>query len=309
MRILVTGGAGYIGSVLVPDLLAAGHEVHVLDDFRYGQDLALAACAYHPNFNLTVATLPAASRQLAELVSWAEAIIPLAALVGAPLCAQRLEEAYDVNHHVVRTISRMAGPRWIIYPNTNSGYGRQPGICTEESPLVPLSGYAESKQRAEEAVMSRSNSVTLRLATVFGMSPRMRMDLLVNDFVWRAVTDGYLVLYEPNARRNYVHVRDVARAFLHVLTNLDTMKNQIYNVGLPDCWTKGKLADRIKGHVGEHVTVLDSDNREDPDQRDYEVSSNKLIATGFEFNHSIDDGVVELIKGFAPLRRARYGNV
>jgi nucleoside-diphosphate-sugar epimerase len=310
MRVFVTGGAGYIGSVLVPMLLAEGHEVTALDRFMYDQT-SLLDCCHDPR--LTIVRGDARDeRAVREGLRQADAIFPLACLTGAPLCDQDPAQARSVNLDAVRLIVdlRSADQR-IIFPTTNSGYGiGQAGIrCTEETPLRPISEYGRLKVDAERAVLDGGNSITLRLATAFGVSPRMRLDLLVNDFVYRAVNDGFIVLFEAHFTRNYIHVRDVARAFLHGLANFDAMKGQPYNVGLSDAnLSKRELCDEITRHVPKfHVVEAEVGN--DPDQRNYIVSNEKIERTGFRPQVSLPQGIAELVKGYRVIKRKGFANV
>jgi nucleoside-diphosphate-sugar epimerase len=309
-RILVTGGAGYLGSILVPDLLAAGHAVTVLDNFLFRQSSLNQLCA-DPKF--TVARGDIRDEALMRrLLATADIVIPLAALVGAPLCDRDPVAATSVNLDAPRAMLRaMSRSQRLLMPITNSGYGvGEPGaVCTETSPMRPLSRYARHKVEIEQAVLDRGNAISFRLATVFGMSPRMRLDLLVNDFVHRAVTDRFVVLFEGHFRRNYIHVRDVARAFLHGLAHFETMADQPYNVGLSDAnLSKLELCERIARQV-EGFVHPPAEVGEDPDKRDYIVSSAKIERTGFRPAHSLDDGIAELIKGCAMLRNTVHSNV
>jgi len=309
-HILVTGGAGYIGSTLVPALLAAGHRVVVLDNFMFRQSPLNHLCA-EPGFD--VASGDARDEAvLRPLLREADIVLPLAALVGAPLCDHDKNGAETTNLGAIRTLLGLLSPdQRVLLPTTNSGYGvGEPGqYCTEETPLRPISIYGRTKVAAEAAVLSRSNAISLRLATVFGMSPRMRIDLLVNDFVHRAVTDRTIVLFEAHFRRNYIHVRDVARAFLHGIAGFDAMRDRAYNVGLSDAnLSKLELCERIRQHVPKLV-FLEAPVGEDPDKRDYIVSNARIEATGFRPAHSLDDGIRELIKGYRMIRGNAYGNV
>lgn len=309
-KILVTGGAGYLGSVLVPALLEAGHSVTVLDNFMFGQ-ASLAECCYRPEFDVVRGDCRD-ERLMADLVPRHDVIIPLAALVGAPLCARDTLGAISVNRDAVRMLCRIASPaQAILMPVTNSGYGiGQPGVpCTEDSPLRPISLYGTTKVEAEAAVLERENSISFRLATVFGMSPRMRLDLLVNDFVYRAATDRAVVVFEGHFKRNYIHVRDVARVFLHGLANFTGMRGRPYNVGLEDAnLTKLELCAAIQKHVPGFV-YLEAPIGEDPDKRDYIVSNARILSTGWKPIFSLDDGIRELLKGYRILRNSRFANV
>lgn len=310
MRCLISGGAGYIGSILVPELLTAGHQVTVIDNFRFGQVPLNQLCA-DPNFDV----IRGDARDETVLrgpLSKADVFIPLAALVGAPLCDADLIAAMTTNVGAVLTALRlMSRDQRIIIPITNSGYGiGEPGKeCTEETPMRPISLYGRTKVEAENLALGCGNSISLRLATVFGMSPRMRLDLLVNDFVHRAVTDRAVVLFEPHFKRNYIHVRDVARAFLHAIDNFEAMKGRPYNVGLSDAnLSKLELCERIKAHVPA-FTFLEAPVGEDPDKRDYVISNARIEATGFQTTWSLDDGIRELIKGLKMIRNTVHGNV
>ncbi len=303
MRILVTGGAGYVGSILTMELLVAGHSVIVLDNLMWGQS-PLNHLAGHARFDF-VRGDARDTRVLGSLLIHADVIIPLAALVGAPLCDQRPNDAKSTNFRAVVDICTMSSRHQrIIFPNTNSGYGAAGAECDEDTPLQPISLYGRTKKLAEDAVLCRDNSVAFRLATVFGISPRMRLDLLVNDFTWRAVTDGALVLFEPRFRRNFIHVRDVARAFAHAIDRFDAMRGRVFNVGLSEAnLSKLELCQRIARHVPRFVWV-EAPIGTDPDKRDYVVSNARIEAAGFAPAHSLDDGIAELIKGFRMLHLA-----
>lgn len=309
-RVLVTGGAGYIGSVLVPTLLDAGYAVTVLDTFQRG-DTELAACCANPGFNAVQGNVRD-EKLVRELMAKTDIVIPLAALVGAPLCKRDPYTATAVNREAVQTLVKMLSKNQkMLFPTTNSGYGigEAGKECTEETPLRPISLYGTDKVEAERAILDGGNGVTFRLATVFGMAPRMRVDLLVNDFTLRAVRDRAVLIFEGHFKRNYIHVRDVARAFLHGIENYETMNNQPYNVGLSDAnLSKLELCERIKKHVPNFVYV-EAPIGEDPDKRDYIVSNAKIEATGWAPKHSLDAGIVELIKGYAMLNPNRFANV
>ncbi|MBN9495888.1 MAG: NAD(P)-dependent oxidoreductase [Alphaproteobacteria bacterium] len=309
-RILVTGGAGYLGSTMVPAMLDAGYAVTVLDNFMFKQAPLAHVCA-HPDFDI-VRGDARDEAVLKPLVAKADVAIPLAALVGAPLCNADKIGAETINLGAVKTLLKLLSKdQRVLMPITNSGYGvgDKGKECTEDSPLRPISLYGTTKVDAEKAALDRGNAISFRLATVFGMSPRMRIDLLVNDFVHRAVTDRAVVLFEPHFKRNYVHVRDVARAFLHGLARFDAMKDRPYNVGLSDAnLSKWELCERIQKHVPGFV-FMEAPIGEDPDKRDYIVSNARIEATGFNPAHSLDDGIVELMKGFKMIRNTVYGNV
>lgn len=309
-NILVTGGAGYLGSTMVPDLLAAGHKVAVLDNFMFKQT-SLNHCCYHPNFSVVKGDIRV-ENIMKPLMSKADVIIPLAALVGAPLCGLDPVGATTVNHDAIMLMLRLLSREQIVLmPTTNSAYGTgdENNYCTEESPLRPISQYAIEKVEIEKALMEHPNAISFRLATVFGMSPRMRIDLLVNDFTYRAVYDRFVVLFESHFKRNYIHVRDVSRVFQHALANFGKMRGQIYNVGLSDAnVSKKELCEHIQKQLPNFV-FIEAQVGKDPDQRNYIVSNAKIEATGFKPAFSLDAGIVELIKGYAMIRNMRYGNV
>ncbi len=309
-KILVTGGAGYLGSTMVPDLLTAGHKVTVVDNFLFRQT-SLNHCCHHPNFEVVRGDVRVEGI-LAPLLRSADVVIPLAALVGAPMCSADPVGATTTNRDAIRMMLKLLGKNQIVLmPTTNSAYGTgdENNFCTEESTLRPISQYAIEKVEVEKELMQFPNAVSFRLATVFGMSPRMRIDLLVNDFTYRAVHDGFVVLFESHFKRNYVHVRDVSRVFQHALENFDPMKGQIYNVGLSDAnVSKKELCERIQKQVPGFV-FPDAGVGKDPDQRNYVVSSAKLEATGFRPAHSLDWGIGELLKGYTMIRNSRYSNV
>jgi len=309
-RILVTGGAGYIGSTLVSVLLDADYEVTVLDNFMFHQASLNHVCA-HRDFDLVHGDARS-EEVLKPLVAKADIVIPLAALVGAPLCDRDTIGAITTNRDAIATLVKMLSQdQRVLMPVTNSGYGigEKGKLCTEETPLRPVSLYGRTKVEAEKAVLDFGNSISLRLATVFGMSPRMRLDLLVNDFVFRAVNDRFIVIFEGHFKRNYVHVRDVARGFLHGLANFDEMKGEPYNLGLSEAnLSKLELCERIKAQLPD-FTVVEAAIGQDPDKRDYIVSNEKIEKTGYSTAHGLDDGVAELIKGYCMIRNSGFANV
>jgi nucleoside-diphosphate-sugar epimerase len=310
-RVLVTGGAGYLGSILVPALLDRGFEVTVLDSFMYGQP-SLAASCHHPRFRLVRGDARVRTN-IDPLLKDADIVIPLAALVGAPLCDRDPYAAATTNRDaIVDMLPHLGKDQRVVMPVSNSGYGiGQPGkFCTEESPLRPVSLYGRLKVEAERALLDgHAQSVSLRLATVFGMSPRMRFDLLVNDFTFRAWRDRFIVVFEGHFKRNYIHVRDVARAFIHVLDNFASMGGQIYNVGLSDAnLSKLELCARIQRQVPDLV-CLESAIHEDPDKRDYVVSNEKIERTGFAPAHSLDAGIAEVLKACPMFPKSPQGNI
>jgi nucleoside-diphosphate-sugar epimerase len=309
-NILVTGGAGYLGSTMVPELLAAGHKVTVLDNFMFKQN-SLAHVCHHSSFQVVRGDIRV-EETIRALVSKADAIIPLAALVGAPLCDKDPIGATTINHDAIMMMLKLLSKdQLILMPTTNSAYGTgdKDHFCSEESPLRPISQYAVEKVKIEKELMQHPGATSFRLATVFGMSPRMRIDLLVNDFTYRAVYDRFVVLFESFFKRNYIHVRDVSRVFLHALANSESMKGEIYNVGLSDAnVSKKELCERIQKYLPEFL-IVDAPVGKDPDQRNYIVSNAKIEATGFTPMYSLDHGIQELIKGYTMIRNSVHGNV
>lgn len=309
-NILVTGGAGYLGSTMVPDLLSAGHKVTVLDNLMFKQTSLNHVCI-NPNFSFIRGDIRVES-VIAPLMKKADVIIPLAALVGAPMCTQDPVGATTINHDAIFLMIKLLSKEQIVLmPTTNSAYGTgdENNFCTEESPLRPISQYAIEKVGIEKELMQHENTVSFRLATVFGMSPRMRIDLLVNDFTYRAVYDGFVVLFESHFKRNYIHVRDVSRVFQHTLNNYDKMKGQVYNVGLTDAnVSKWELCEHIQKQVP-NFAFLEAPVGKDPDQRNYIVSNAKIEATGFKPSYSLDMGIADLIKGYTMIKNTQYGNV
>jgi len=309
-HVLVTGGAGYLGSVLCEHLLDAGYRVTALDSLMYGQSGLFHLCA-DERFDF----VPGDARDdklMSGLLKDADVIIPLAAIVGAPACDRDPWTARAVNLEAVQTLNRLRSPRQlVVYPTTNSGYGTQSGdlYCTEQTPLEPISLYGRTKVQAEAELLQRPNAITLRLATVFGISPRMRLDLLVNHFVYAAVTDGYVIIFEKAFKRNYIHVRDVADCFVHCIRHADQMSGRAYNAGLDEAnLSKEELALKIKSHLPDffiHFSEIGSD----PDKRNYIVSNQRLREAGFEARRSIDDGIRELIKGYRLLGRSAFANI
>ena len=309
-RILVTGGSGYLGSTLVPSLLEHGYSVTVLDNLLFNQAALLDCCA-SPRFNFfkgDICDKSLMSRLLAEH----DIVIPLAAIVGAPACKQNPSLTKLVNYDAYMSlIDELSVDQKVLFPTTNSGYGigENDSFCTEESELRPVSEYGQVKVKVERAFLDLGNAVTFRLATVFGMSPRMRMDLLVNDFVYRALKDRVIVLFEEHFRRNYIHVRDVAKAFRFGIENIERMKGQPFNVGLSSAnLTKRQLAEKIK-ELLPATYIHSAAIGEDPDKRDYLVSNEKIEALGWRADYSLDDGISELIKGYSIIRPNIFSNV
>ncbi len=309
-KILVTGGAGYIGSTMVPDLLNKGYEVTVVDNFLFGQSSLLDVSHFE---GLTVLRDDVNnSEELKKLISKHDIIIPLAAVVGAPACNQNKWLTTETNVNQIKNIlSNLSNDQRIVFPVTNSGYGigKKDIYCDEDSPLNPISHYGKTKVEAEKMLLDSGKAITFRLATVFGVSPRMRLDLLVNDFVYRASKDGVIVLFESQFKRNYIHVRDISRVFLHGIENYSHMKGQTYNVGLSDAnLSKKELCDQIKKHIPK-FQYIESNLSSDPDKRDYIVSNKKIEATGWMPKYSLDHGIKELIRTYSWLKISNTSNV
>jgi nucleoside-diphosphate-sugar epimerase len=309
MKVLITGGAGYIGSILTEQLLARGDKVHVVDSLMHGDHCLFQLCA-NPNFEFTKGDVR--DREMAARAAKdADVIIPLAALVGAPICARDPRAAKAINYEAVVELAKLRSPsQLVIYPNTNSGYGIGAGdaFCTEDSPLEPISVYGRTKCDAELALLDQKNVVTFRLATVFGASPRMRIDLLVNHFTYCAVTDGYLVVFEKHFKRNYVHIRDVADAMMYAMDNREKMVGRAFNLGLDNAnLTKQQLCEKIQQYVPKFF-VHYAEIGEDPDKRDYVVSNQRLREAGFEARRGLDVGIPELVKAYRTLPLGRYRN-
>lgn len=310
-KVLVTGGGGYIGSVLVSRLLEENYRVSVLDNFSVSQSSLLGLC-HNPNLEI----IPGDARDgktVRSALEGVDIILPLAAIVGAPACDRDRVAAKSTNLNAIKTLLKLKGKeQGVIFPCTNSGYGLgQKDIhCTEETPLNPVSYYGRLKVEAERHIMESGNAISLRLATVFGLSPAMRLDLLVNNFVYRALNDGFVVLYQAHFKRNYINIRDVAKAFLHCLKNFSRLKGESYNVGLSQAnLSKLELCQAIKKRVPGFYFV-EAEVGEDIDQRNYIVSNQKIEATGYRPDISLDEGIAELVKGYRIIRGTELqGNV
>jgi len=309
-QVLVTGGAGYLGSILCEHLLNAGYHVTVIDNLMYRQHSLFHLCS-NQRFEFVFGDVRDESL-MRRLIKDADVVIPLAAIVGAPACDRDTALARSVNLEAVRLIKKLRSPgQSIIIPITNSGYGAKSGkvFCTEETPLEPISLYGQTKIEAEKEVLDGPNAISLRLATVFGMSPRMRLDLLVNHFVYVACADGYIVIFEKDFKRNYIHIRDVADCFIYCIEHADRMAGKPYNVGLDSAnLSKEELALKIKEYIP-NFYIHFSEVGNDPDKRNYIVSNQRLKEAGFEAKRSLDDGIKELLKGYRLLVRDPFKNV
>jgi len=310
LSILVTGGAGYLGSTLVPVLLDRGFDVTVVDNFFYKQSSLNQLCK-NPNFSIVNGDVRI-KETIEPLIKKADIVIPLAAYVGAPLCKKDPIGASSVNKDsIFMLLDLLSSNQSILMPTTNSAYGSgdENNFCTEESPLRPISQYAIEKVEVEQRLMEFSNFISFRLATVFGMSPRMRMDLLVNDFCYRAVNDKFIVLFESHFKRNYIHVADVAKAFTHGIDNFETMKGNVFNVGLSSAnLSKLELCEEIKKQIPDFV-ITEASVGKDPDQRNYIVSNDKIEQTGYTTDVTLKDGIRELIKGYQMIKNNQYSNI
>ena len=306
MKILVIGGCGYIGSVLVEILVSRNYSVHVIDNLRYSQKPLVDLCHFR-NFDITVGDFRNKDLMSAMLPKF-DVIIPLAAIVGLHSCDADPYATISTNVDAVCSMLKMLSrDQIIVYPCTNSGYGSGDSniIFTEKSPLNPVSLYGRTKVDSERAIMERENSISLRLATVFGGSPCMRTDLLVNNFVLRALKDSVVVLFESHFKRNYIHVRDAAKAIIMSMEKFNVMKSNIYNAGLSDAnFSKLELCKRIKQYID--FDVLEHNESSDPDQRNYIVSNDKIEKHGFSPDFSIDDGIQEVIKCYKISKACYY---
>lgn len=309
LKILITGGAGYIGSVLTPLLLKENYQVTVLDNFSFRQNSLLDCCA---NKYFEVVRGDARDERIIKnLTKDKDIIIPLAALVGAPICELEKETAVGINVNAVRLLCDSSSKSQIIlYPTTNSGYGigEKEKSCTEETPLRPISLYGKTKSEAERIILERGNSITFRLATAFGSSPRMRMDLLINDFVYRAVADKAIVIFEGHFKRNYIHIRDISKVFLHGIKNFESMKNKPYNVGLENANFSKIEVCRLIQKIIPNFIYIESAIGEDPDKRDYIVSNQRILSTGFMPDFDLELGIKELIKSYTIVKKNQYAN-
>ena len=310
MRVLITGGAGYIGSILSMDLLKSNYNVTILDSFIYNQNSLLELC-YNNKFNIIKDDVRN-KNILKKLVEENDIIVPLAAIVGAPACEKDKNLATEINlTQIENIISYCSNNQKILFPVTNSGYGigEKDKYCDEDSPLNPISHYGKTKVEAEKIIMNYKNAVAFRLATVFGVSPRMRKDLLVNDFVYKAFKDHKIILFESHFKRNYIHIRDVSGAFLFALENYEKMRGQVYNLGLSNAnLSKLELCMKIKNRL-KNFDIVESQIGKDPDKRDYIVSNKKIEDVGWKPNFSLEQGIDELIKCYSYLSEGNYSNI
>lgn len=308
--VLITGGAGYLGSVLTEMLIERGFKVTVIDNLSYSQNTLFNL--FHTR-NLRFIYGDVTNEKFINDILSKEKfdfVLPLAAIVGFPASEQKPELTWLINYKAIENILKFRGSSKIIFPTTNSGYGTTDGVteCTEDSPLKPISAYGRSKVAAEGIIMEAGNCVCFRLATLFGFSPRMRTDLLVNNFVYKAVNDKVIVLFERTFKRNFLHVRDAARVFLYAMANWEAAKDKIYNVGHPNYnITKEELCDIIKAKIPE-LNVFYSEISSDPDKRNYIISNARILSTGFEFRYDLEDGIDELKRGYEALRDYRFKN-
>jgi len=300
MKILITGGAGYLGSVLVDKLLSIGYEVIVLDKLLFNQTSLLH---HTSNSKFKFIYGDVRNEQLLEkLCNEVDIIIPLAAIVGFPACAAEPQLAREVNFNQIVNIVKFTNgkDKKILYPNTNSGYGigKENTSYNEESPLDPISIYGTTKCEAENFLRANTNAIIFRLATVFGVSPRMRTDLLVNDFVYKAITDKYIVVFEKQFKRNFIHIQDVANTFCFMIQNWKKYRGEVFNVGLSDAnLNKQELLEKIQTHVKNFAVVYD-DYYQDPDKRNYIVLNDKIESTGWKAEYDLDMGIKELIMAY-----------
>lgn len=316
-KILITGGAGYLGNVFIRHFLDKGYYITTLDNLLYNQDFPGEDIADNSNFNFIKDDVRN-SALLKEIIPKYDIIFPLAGIVGMPACDKKPKDAVEINRDAIILLNKIrSNNQKLVCPITNSGYGTKSGeiYCTEETPLEPISLYGITKIEAEKHLLeSEKDAITLRLATVFGMSQRMRTDLLVNDFVLTALTDHKITIYEKDFKRNYAHIKDIARAFEHCINNYDLMKNQPYNIGLDNAnLSKADLAEKIKEYIPKFEVTYDEIGK-DPDKRNYIVSNEKIKKTGFKPIYTLDMGIKELIAGYnglikRVLRKTPYNNL
>jgi len=310
-RILITGGAGYIGTTLIPMLLERDCEITVLDNLMFDNGDKLLPFIVKENFTFIKGDIRDANL-LEEVTKDKDIIIHLAAYVGFPLCRLKGEkESHDVNTKATQgLVDCLSDEQYLLFGSTGSNYGEVVGLCTEETPLNPLSIYGRTKTEAERAVMSRVNSTAFRFATAFGSSPRMRLDLLVNDLTHKAMTEGYAVIYESHFLRTFIHVRDIARSFIFAIDNQEKMASNVYNVGSNTMnYTKKRVCEIIKEKVSDAYFHY-ADIKEDVDKRNYQVCYKKINSLGYEVTNTLEEGVEELKLSIPLIKEAtKYGNV
>ncbi len=309
MKIVITGASGYIGNILVKNLLDNEFEVTAIDNFRY-DNRQIFQLARYPKLNIIEGDVR--DNIILKKILSHDLIIPLAALVGAPLCEKYPNDAISINQKAIELLAKKkSSSQIIIYPTTNSGYGSTDGKseCDEDSPIMPISLYGITKTEAEKSILDKTNTISLRLATVFGISPRMRLDLLVNNFVFKALTEGCLTLFESHFIRNYIHIEDVSKAIIHCINNFELTKNNVYNLGLSEAnLSKKELALKIKEYLPK-LAIVEEEFTKDKDQRNYIVSNKKIESTDFKPSYSLDKGIIELIKGLKILKSNNLGNI
>ena len=309
MKIVITGASGYIGNILVKNLLDNEFEVTAIDNFRY-ENRQIFQLASYPKLNIIEGDVR--DNIILKKILSHDLIIPLAALVGAPLCEKYPNDAISINQKAIELLAKeKSSSQIIIYPTTNSGYGSTDGKseCDEDSPIKPISLYGITKTEAEKSILDKTNTISLRLATVFGISPRMRLDLLVNNFVFKALTEGCLTLFESHFIRNYIHIEDVSKAIIHCINNFELTKNNVYNLGLSEAnLSKKELALKIKEYLPK-LAIVEEEFTKDKDQRNYIVSNKKIESTDFKPSYSLDKGIIELIKGLKILKSNNLGNI
>ena len=291
-NILITGGAGYIGSVLVPELLKEGHKVCVYDSLLFGGN-GLLSYFRDPNFTFVKGDIRD-TKKLKPLLEDKDIIIHLAAIVGFPACRMNPQLAKDVNVQGTKNLIDVCDKNQIVfYGSTGSNYGAVTEICTEETPLNPLSLYGETKTEAEQMLLNRNNTIAYRFATAFGVSPRLRLDLLVNDFANKCIRDGYLVVYEKNFMRTFIHVDDISRCFIFGMNNIDKMINNVYNVGDDSMnFSKEQVCNMIGSKTNAFIHY--EEIGEDADKRNYVVSYDKISNLGFRTTITVEEGIDEV---------------
>jgi len=301
MKILVTGGAGYIGSLLVPELLRGGHEVCVFDNLTFGHS-SLLPYFIHDHFKFIKGDIRDAEL-VQKIVPGQDIIIHLAGIVGAPACKKDPRLTEEVNYQgTVNINNARSSEQKLFYASTGSVYGKVENICTETSPTNPLSSYGDTKLRGEIEVMNKGNAIAYRFATAFGLSARLRLDLLPNDFVFNALKNRYLVVYDKHFKRTFIHVKDIVNSYLFGIEHFDVMKNEVYNVGSEKMnKTKEDIAQMVRNKINFEILFVDQ-GIPDPDQRDYEVSYEKIRSKGFDISIDFDKGLNELIQGLEHIR-------